>query len=73
MASGVELFTPAAAAKYLGGEESPISIETLRWWRHMRRGPSFCKVGARRIMYRKADLDAYVQKCLVDIQEANRG
>ena len=73
MGSGLELLTPEAAAKYLGGEDSPISTETLRWWRYMRRGPNFCRVGARRVMYRKADLDAYVRRGLVEVQEATHG
>ncbi|MBP1844473.1 hypothetical protein J2046_002732 [Rhizobium petrolearium] len=69
MGNGLELLTPEAAAKYLGGEDSPISVETLRWWRYKRRGPAFCRVGARRVMYRKADLEAYVQRGLVEVQE----
>ncbi len=73
MGSGLELLTPEAAARYLGGEESPISVETLRWWRHKRRGPKFFRIGGRRIMYRRADLDNFIERGEVKIEEEAHG
>ncbi|NEJ05388.1 helix-turn-helix domain-containing protein [Rhizobium leguminosarum] len=64
MAGENELLTPAAAGKYLGG----IPIDTLRWWRWRRTGPTFCRVG-RRVMYRRADLEAFVKQGEVEMQE----
>lgn len=68
MASTLELLTPEGAARYLGGEDSPISTDTLRWWRYRRVGPVFHRVG-RRIMYRRSDLDAFVQQGEVRTRE----
>lgn len=64
MASENELLTPAAAGIYLGG----IPVDTLRWWRWRRTGPTFCRVG-RRVMYRRADLEAFVKQGEVEMQE----
>ena len=34
-------------------------VETLRWWRHVGRGPKAYKVG-RRVLYDEADLEAWL-------------
>lgn len=65
MAGENELLPPRAAGKYLGG----IPIDTLRWWRYKRRGPRWVVIGGRRVMYRRADLDAYIKQGEVNIQE----
>lgn len=48
------LDTPGAGA-YLG-----MPPDTLAYWRSMRTGPTFIRLG-KHIRYRRADLDAYVQ------------
>lgn len=53
------LMDATAAGRFLGGEETPISPETLCCWRLKGRGPSFLKVG-RLIRYRRSDLRAYL-------------
>ncbi|BBO82468.1 hypothetical protein DSCO28_30340 [Desulfosarcina ovata subsp. sediminis] len=52
-----------AAAEYLG-----VAVQTLRNWRHQRRGPAYVKLspGPRgRIAYLFEDLSAYRQDCRV--------
>jgi len=49
-----ELLTLAAVADLLGVPEA-----TLRYWRHLGYGPSGAKIG-RRVMYRAADVAAWV-------------
>jgi hypothetical protein len=49
------------AARYL----SLQNRQTLANWRHMRRGPAYCRVG-RRIIYRLEDLDAYLNIHRID-------
>jgi excisionase family DNA binding protein len=53
------LLTPSEAAQWLRSTE-----RTLERWRHEQRGPAFVRLG-RRIGYRRADLNAWVerQKC----------
>lgn len=52
------LLTTAQAAKLLG-----ISTQGLHWKRWAKRGPAFVRMG-RTVRYRKADLLAYVERCL---------
>jgi excisionase family DNA binding protein len=52
-----ELLTTAEAAKYLR-----ISIDTLKNWRRRKTGPPFKRVGDRLVAYRKADLDAWLDR-----------
>lgn len=47
----------ADAAAYLGG----LSTQTMANWRSAGKGPRFVRLGAR-IVYRVADLDAYLEK-----------
>lgn len=49
-----ELFTPAAAGAFLGGDQ-PISTTTLAEWRVRGVGPAYIKVG-RLIRYQRTDL-----------------
>lgn len=56
-ASNSELITPAVAANLLG-----VKVETLATWRCTRRYPlPFVKIGRRRVMYRRADIEAFVE------------
>lgn len=54
------------AAKYLGLQNK----QTLANWRHMRKGPAYCRVG-RRIIYRLEDLDAYLNTHRIDPESAS--
>ena len=52
------LFSPPEAVEYLG---HIVEEQTLAVWRCNRRYPlPYCRIG-RRIAYRKADLDAFVE------------
>lgn len=51
------LFTTAEVA-----EKLRIPPATLRWWRHVDRGPKSFKVG-RRVVYRASEVDAYLATC----------
>lgn len=50
----VDLFAAIEAGEYL---RTPPA--TLQWWRHIKRGPNYVKIG-RRIFYRKSDLDDFI-------------
>lgn len=57
------LYDEKNAAKYLGGQASPISVRTLQRWRLEGHGPRFIKIG-RLVRYRQSDLDAFIEaKC----------
>lgn len=49
------LTTPEAAAVLR------LAPETLKKWRHMRKGPPFAVIG-RGIVYRRSDLDQYIDQ-----------
>jgi hypothetical protein len=53
--------TETQAANYLGLQNR----QTLANWRHIRKGPAYCRVG-QRIIYRLADLDAYLSIHRID-------
>lgn len=38
-----------------------LSVNTLRAWRHERRGPPFIAISSRKCVYRIADLDAFAE------------
>ena len=50
-------------AKYLTTEEVAellrAPVETVRWWRHVGKGPKSFKLG-RRVLYALEDVDAFV-------------
>ncbi|MEO0069699.1 MAG: helix-turn-helix domain-containing protein [candidate division WOR-3 bacterium] len=60
-------FNDVEAAKYLGLK----SVQTLRNWRHLGRGPAYCRIG-RRIVYLKEDLDRFLQASRVDPESHRR-
>lgn len=64
-----EYMEPEGAGRYLGTVDHPIPPSTLQWWRHKGRGPKYFKVG-RRIMYARADLDAFRAACVCDTEAA---
>ena len=53
--SQFQLLTIEEAAEAL---RTPVS--TLRYWRHMNKGPRAARIGGR-IMYRQADLEAWLE------------
>ena len=57
-----EYMRPQLAAQYLGHSESTLA--KLRMRHNRERGPRFAKTGGI-ILYRRADLDAWVADCLV--------
>lgn len=60
-----ELMFRNEAAAYLRRPE-----ETLKHWAYKKVGPPFARIGSR-VMYRKSDLDAYVQ-AQFDAEEKKR-
>lgn len=65
MTSADPLFNEEAAAEYLGGAASPISVRTMQRWRLEGAGPSFIKLG-RLVRYRQSDLDDFIQGHRID-------
>lgn len=49
--------TPKEASRYLG-----ISEAALRLWRGAGAGPAYFRAGERLIRYRRADLDAWIER-----------
>lgn len=54
------------AAQILG-----LRVQTLRNWRHLRKGPAYIKVGGRAVRYRLDDLTIWLDRRRVD-PEADR-
>lgn len=52
-----QLLTTAEAAEFLN---TPIA--TMRWWRHQGTGPKAFRLGARKIMYKRSDLFAWLDQ-----------
>ena len=52
-----QLLTTAEAAELL---HTPVA--TLRWWRHQGTGPRAFKLGARKVMYRRSDVLAWLEQ-----------
>jgi predicted DNA-binding transcriptional regulator AlpA len=61
MDSEKKLLTQAEAAEYLG--YAPRSLETLR---AKRQGPPFVALSSRHIRYRRSDLDAFLERHVVE-------
>lgn len=56
VAGSVELLNPVEAATMLG-----LKPETLTVWRCTRRYPlPYVKIGSRRVMYRRSDVEAFI-------------
>lgn len=52
-----QLLTTAEAAELL---HTPVA--TLRWWRHQGTGPKAFRLGARKVMYRRSDVLAWLEQ-----------
>lgn len=61
MTSMDTLVKPAELAESLG-----VSENTLRWWRHVGRGPKHVALTERVIRYRREDVDAWLEQCAAD-------
>jgi predicted DNA-binding transcriptional regulator AlpA len=62
-----QIMTPGEAAAYLGKKEG-----TLRHWRSQAKGPKFVK-GQSGVLYRKADIDAWIDEHSVHTIDSIRG
>lgn len=56
-------FTPDEAARYTGLSKSYLA--KLRMGTHKEPGPRFVKIGLRAVLYRREDLDAWIEANLV--------
>lgn len=52
-----QLMTTEETATYLH-----VSPATLRWWRHSSTGPKSFRLGARKVMYRRSDVEAWLEE-----------
>jgi hypothetical protein len=57
-----KLYTEAAAGRYIGGEDDPVSQRTMQYWRATGQGPQFLKIG-HLVRYEQAALDAFIEAC----------
>lgn len=52
--------TPEGFGRTLNTEEAAAilkrPVQTLRWWRHINKGPRSFTIGGRRVYYREADV-----------------
>lgn len=57
--SGKKLMSSKDVEEYLGGK---VTAATLAWWRHVNdgRGPRWGRLGHRKVVYRKTDVDAWL-------------
>jgi hypothetical protein len=60
-----EYLDPAATAAYLG-----VSVDTLKYWRWLGKGPKYRKLPNGKVSYRRDHLDAFNAECVVDPQAA---
>ena len=60
------LMTPEEVAAYTG-----MSVQALAMMRHRRQGPSFTRPTPRTMLYRKGDVDAWVNEGRVEIVGAD--
>ena len=60
------LMTPEEVAAYTG-----MSVQALAMMRHRRQGPSFTRPTPRTMLYRKGDIDAWVNEGRVEIVRAD--
>jgi hypothetical protein len=60
-AMGLQLLDEKQAAKRIG-----VKVQTLRNWRHLRKGLPYVKLGERAIRYIDSDCDEFVLKNSID-------
>lgn len=53
----MDLMTTAEVAEYIRTPEA-----TLRFWRHRNEGPRAFRLGGKRVMYRRQDVDAWLME-----------
>ena len=61
---GPKLLMPEDVAEFTG-----LSVETLAQWRSQRRGLPFLKIARNRVRYRQQDLDEWLEKRIVRVEE----
>ncbi len=59
-----QYFTTKSAANYLS-----VTDNTLRLWRSRRTGPNFVKVTNRIFLYKKSEIDNYLQSRVIDFSK----
>lgn len=64
----MDLMTTAEVADYL---KTPPA--TLRFWRHKGTGPKGFRLGGRRVMYRRQDVDAWLMEQIDAEQDRKLG
>lgn len=52
------------------GEKLGVPAQTLRYWRHVSKGPKYIKLPNRRIVYREDDLDGWMGALVVEPLDA---
>lgn len=52
-----ELMTPPEVSSWI---KTPVP--TLRYWRHVGAGPRSFKLGPRKVMYRRSDVEAWLEE-----------
>jgi predicted DNA-binding transcriptional regulator AlpA len=49
----------------------PVTADTLRFWRHMGKGPKYFKLGGKKVFYRQEDVDAWMAEQYENSQYEN--
>jgi excisionase family DNA binding protein len=62
-----DVLTTKAAARMLG-----VSPATLEMWRWKKRGPAYAKPGGKKVVYRRSELERYLQAYAVTPGKDNR-
>ena len=44
-----------------------VSADTLRYWRHIGKGPKYFRMGGRKVFYRQEDIDAWLTEQYKDV------
>lgn len=50
-----------------------VPVPTLRWWRHNGTGPKSFKLGARKVVYRRSDVVAWLEEQYAAADLGNAG
>ena len=67
IASGVPVLTEAEAAVYIGMSRAWLKKSRTRRFRSVSDAPPFIRVGIRRVVYRRGDLDAWLERHLEQV------
>lgn len=63
-----EYLTTRETSEYLN-----VPLATLRAWRKDRVGPKSFAMGARKVMYRKTDIESWLEKCYAETADYDAG